>query len=532
MDRPYDVICIGAGLGGLAAAIRARHLGLSVLLLEASPFIGGGAAYSGGLCWIPSLEDGQPIEMADEYLAYAEGEQAFADTGLRREVLAAIRDAARFYLEAGVPLEVVPGNPDVYYPKAPGSVGSGRMFEARVEGAQLGPWRGRLMPSPHYRIGLTQHQMFGSGLDAGQIETIFKGQLAIDALTFGAGLAAAFAKAALVDGDAVCQLSIRVRRLVFEGNRVTGVEGESDDGPVRFEARRAVLIATGGYGWSSVAADMEGLPDFVDAGPPTITGDHLAMATELGAAVVRGNGPQFCLGAELDAGELHPGSDRVLCRQLFDVLGMPHTLVVNRDGLRFGDESYYVGINEALRAWNPMRKRWTNFPCYLVFDEQFRRRYAESRLGPPARYMPSLTRAGSLAELAAKLGIDGRLVETVDDFNRHALEGRDPAFGRGNSAFIRRRYGDQSNLPNANLGVVCEAPFYAVPLRLLGTGMCTFGLLSDGSGRVLRQDRTAIEGLFVTGNAAATTEFRSYVTGYANSRNFAMAYAAMNAAAA
>jgi hypothetical protein len=528
----YDVICIGAGLGGLAAAVRARSLGLSVLLLEASPFIGGGAAYSGGLCWIPGVSEGDNIEAGAQYLDYAEGEHGFADTRLRREVLAAIRDAAAFYGEAGVPLAVVPGNPDVFYPQAPGSVASGRMFEASVEGSRLGQWRSRLMPSPHYRIGLTHHEFYGPDLTDEQRPALLERRQAEDFLTFGLGLTGIFAKAALVEGNASCLLQHRVTGLTVEDGRVTGVEAGHEGKPVRFTARRGVLIATGGYGWAADAADMEGLPDFVDAGPPSIAGDHLALATAHGAAIVRGNGPQFCLGAIVDDAELHPGSDEVLCRQLFDVLGMPHTLVVNRDGLRFGDESYYVGINEALRAWDPLRKRWTNFPCWLIFDEQYRRKYAERGLGREECYMPHLTRAGSLTELADAIGIDRRLTGTVERFNTHAVQGEDPDFGRGSSAFVRRRYGDRSHQPNANLGPVGEAPYYALPLRLLGTGMCTFGLSTDGSGRVLRRDGTAVEGLFATGNAVATTEFRNYVTGYANSRNFAMAYAAVNAMAA
>ena len=52
-DIDVDVVCVGAGLGGLAAAIRAHDLGLSVLLLESSSYVGGGAAYSGGLYWLP-----------------------------------------------------------------------------------------------------------------------------------------------------------------------------------------------------------------------------------------------------------------------------------------------------------------------------------------------------------------------------------------------------------------------------------------------------------------------------------------------
>ncbi|RIK85645.1 MAG: hypothetical protein DCC69_08685 [Hyphomicrobiales bacterium] len=527
----HDVICIGAGLGGLAAAVRARHLGLSVLLLEASPFIGGGAAYSGGLCWIPGLGEGDSIEAGAAYLAYAEGEHGFADGGLRIGVLAAMRDAARFYGRAGISLDVVPGNPDVFYPQAPGSVSAGRMFEASLAGEALGDWRDRLMPSPHYRIGLTHHEFYGPDLDAAQQAALLEKRRAEDFLTFGPGLTGLFAKAALVEGKVPCLTGHRVHRLLADGERVTGVEAEADGKTVRFIARLGVLIATGGYGWAGDAADLEGLPDFVDAGPPSIAGDHLTLATALGAAMVRGNGPQFCLGATVDSGQLHPGTDQVLCRQLFDVLGMPHTLVVNRDGLRFGDESYYVGINEALRAWDPLGKRWSNFPCFLIFDEQYRRKYAATGLGPGEGYLDRVARADSLAALAGKIGVDGQLAATVARFNDNALRGEDPDFSRGASAFVRRRYGDRQHRPNANLGPVSEPPFYALPLRLLGTGMCTFGLSTDTDARVLRRDGSAVEGLFATGNAVATTEFRNYVTGYANSRNFAMAYAAMNAAA-
>lgn len=158
-------------------------------------------------------------------------------------------------------------------------------------------------------------------------------------------------------------------------------------------------------------------------------------------------------------------------------------------------------------------------------------KYAAPGLGPGEGYLDRVARADSLAALAGKIGVDGQLAATVARFNDNALRGEDPDFSRGASAFVRRRYGDRQHRPNANLGPVSEPPFYALPLRLLGTGMCTFGLSTDTDARVLRRDGSAVEGLFATGNAVATTEFRNYVTGYANSRNFAMAYAAMNAAA-
>ena len=41
-NQEYDVIVVGSGPNGLAAAITIQHEGLSVLLLEAKSTIGGG----------------------------------------------------------------------------------------------------------------------------------------------------------------------------------------------------------------------------------------------------------------------------------------------------------------------------------------------------------------------------------------------------------------------------------------------------------------------------------------------------------
>src|SRR5262245_24624477 len=47
-DRTVDVVVIGAGASGLCAAIRARDLGASVLVIDENTDVGGHAILSGG----------------------------------------------------------------------------------------------------------------------------------------------------------------------------------------------------------------------------------------------------------------------------------------------------------------------------------------------------------------------------------------------------------------------------------------------------------------------------------------------------
>ncbi|MCA9566054.1 MAG: FAD-dependent oxidoreductase [Myxococcales bacterium] len=51
-DETYDFVIVGTGAAGMSAAIRAKDLGATVLLLEKSDKVGGSSAMSGGVCWI------------------------------------------------------------------------------------------------------------------------------------------------------------------------------------------------------------------------------------------------------------------------------------------------------------------------------------------------------------------------------------------------------------------------------------------------------------------------------------------------
>lgn len=527
----YDVICVGGGLGGLAAAIRAHDLGARVLILERSTMVGGVAAYSGGWCWVAGSHldraGTDTIEAAEDYLDHVQGSGRPVDRDARRAYLRSAARATRWFTEAGVPLSLVRAAPDLYHP-APGSTAEGRLLECVVPGRDLGSWRTRLRPSVHYRTGVTRDEIyFTLGSDVTARLSLAEQRQSEDLLTHGLGLAAGFAREALITRGVRCLLEHRVVALRTQRGEVTGLVAESPRGTVEFGAAKGVLLAVGGYGNALDAAELEDVPELIEASPPVVDGDGLRLAQGVGATMVRGADPFVVLGARLEQ-KTHPGSNVPLYNQLLETVGFPHSIIVNRAGRRFGDESYYGALIRGLRTFDPQHNEWANFPCWLVFDETFRERYPLGPYPPRATYPATVARFDSIAEMAITLGIDeAGLTGTVARFNDFAEAGEDLDFHRGSLPFTRSAYGDPA-CRNPNLGPVRDAPFYAVPLRVLGVGLCSLGLAIDGNARVLRRDGSVIPGLYATGNAAATKELKGYVTGLANARNYTYAYTAVN----
>lgn len=53
-DEEYELVVLGAGAGGMTAALVASIEGLRTLLIEKSDQVGGTTAYSSGTVWIPN----------------------------------------------------------------------------------------------------------------------------------------------------------------------------------------------------------------------------------------------------------------------------------------------------------------------------------------------------------------------------------------------------------------------------------------------------------------------------------------------
>lgn len=534
----YDFVCIGGGLGGLAAAIRAHALGLSPLIIEKSEFVGGVAAYSGGDIWVPlnhvareeSIADSREAALA--YMAYVGGESVPFSPAVRNAYIDTVATAVEFYARSeGVDFHLG-ANSDAYYPHAPGSVAIGRSMDATVNGADLGPWGELLRPSPYFAPHLRAAELCQVG-DTEPRMLVAEGELSrrqgMNYLTRGRGLAGAFLRAAVARQIPIWT-NAEGKCLIQEDGRVRGVVVEQEGDARIVRASRGVLVATGGYGQARYASAMEGLPEFSEQAPPILHGDGISLAATTSAALVRAGFGYVTLGYE-SATDVHPGTETPLIHPILDSLSRPHIIAVNQDGVRYGDESVYVTFANCIGAYDSVRKRYANFPTYAIMDDEFRRSGYEFGWGRGDRWPEvELTSADTVGGLAAALGLPAASVEsTVARFNGFCESGVDSDFHRGDLLSAQGRRADGLN---PSLGKIEKAPFWGCRCMIVGAGIYSHGLSIDEAGRVLTHAQAPVPGLFATGNAVAYVEMPGgYQSGVANGRNIAYAYLAATTAA-
>lgn len=507
-EDTYDVIVLGSGAGGLAAALAARELGLSPLLIEKSELLGGGTCLSYGLVWVGgnhlSTGDGydDSADDVEEYATFLCGGQC--DDAKLRAFLTEAPKMLRFFEDAGIRFKIVKGVPDHYYGIAPGGRAEGRSLEAElISGFELGALRHKIVLPPIAPYFVTaEEQISWGGMNRvweWDKELVAERRKA-DMRGMGVALSCRFLKA-LSDRDVPIRTGARVARLVVGGDRVGGVELE--DGAI-LAARRGVVIATGGYEANpGMMRNFENVPGWQNQSPDTVTGDGLVLGAELGGAIrMIQNNMQLFLSLRIP--DPAGGPPRIRLAGIIELCS-PHTLVVNREGNRFADESYFQGMVPMLRSFDIARHDYVNLPCFLVFDRQYAETYSFAGLEPGGEMPPWVSRAESLGELAEKLDIDpGNLQKSVERFNGFAAEGRDHDFQRGEKKWrLTRDAGPDER--NHSLGPVDAAPFYGV--RLYPTGSGSAGLLTDVSARVLHQRGHPIAGLYATGNATARDEY-------------------------
>jgi 3-oxosteroid 1-dehydrogenase len=146
--------------------------------------------------------------------------------------------------------------------------------------------------------------------------------------------------------------------------------------------------------------------------------------------------------------------------------------------------------------------------------------------GDPAEHLAAGTwvRADTIEDLAEAAGLPaGVLAQTVDRFNGFCESGVDEDFGRGQDEYDTFFAGGTG--PNKALTPCDQPPFYAARFVLSDLGT-KGGLVTDAAGRVLREDGTAIPGLYACGNTSASV-FGSVYPGPGAPLGSAMVFASL-----
>jgi 3-oxosteroid 1-dehydrogenase len=542
-DLEVDLVAVGSGLGSVCAAIAAHDGGAQAVLLEKASRLGGVCGYGGGEVFVPNNHKMRERGIADSDEAGRSYFQflgaGFAKPELQKKLLGTMHEAIEYFeRKAGVRWTAVEGLPDYYYPDAPGSHAGGRYLSVELfSGASLGDWQQKTYPmTPHVPPGVLHRELYAWGglanVTRWDYELVGR-RLAEDQRSFGPGMMGWFLKAALVDRGIAAYVDAPVQELVSENGRVVGVKASRDGKPFFVRARRGVVLGVGGYDLNrELACQFEAMPDWNSACPPHLSGDHLTMAGEIGAALAAVPPTDLAMfyGYNIP-GEEHDG--KPLYRSSWEC-GCPHAIWVNRAGERFCDESFYKDYQPRLRRWDGQKQTMPNLPPFLIFDQNYRDRY------PLGSFMPGqplpeelVVQADTPRELAQKLGIDAeRFAATLERWNRHAARGEDPDFGKGSRPWAVRLVGDP-NYKNPCVGPLDKAPYYGVRLVPVSVGINSHGLKTDADARVVHLRGHAIPGLYAVGNSAALLDVGGgYQSGSSNMRAIVWGYIAGRHAAA
>jgi fumarate reductase flavoprotein subunit len=314
------------------------------------------------------------------------------------------------------------------------------------------------------------------------------------------------------------RFAMPVKKILKEGDSITGVVAEGKDGSKLQVDARAVIVATAGFNEDKEMIKKYGQYDFTldpsylgggdgdlffVAPNLKLTGDGQKMAWEVGAdkgAVGIGLIPQT---ARQGIAGIPPW---IAFSQLTTIGEQPY-LWVNQQGERYYDEGF--SNDHCVQVHSVARQ---NPKCgYIVFDNATKKRLEEK--GPDFQYFVFQVKtfddidgqfakaiaagnngvfvADTLDELAAKTGIDSAgLKKTVDEYNSYCEKGRDELFAK-NPAFLYP---------------VKEPKFYA--MRVICSAYHTIGgIRINGKTEVLTKERKTIPGLYAAGDCAVAELF-------------------------
>ncbi|MBI2909738.1 MAG: FAD-binding protein [Chloroflexi bacterium] len=405
-DKSADVVVIGFGLAGAAAAITARDKGASVILLEKQKADGicSCSSISGGLYLCPTDADDAAKYM--NALCRVKRGLSWTDrdiidvwaryTAQNQDWVAGLGGNAKFFAKAAE------------YPELPGSDSIG-----------LWSYQGNGLRMMDFMYGLAESK---------RIEVLWQ--------TPG-------------------HLLYTNRDGAVIGVRATDISGGR---PVRvnIKASKAVVITTGGFEESEeMKLQYLRMYPVYFAGGQSNTGDGIKMALDVGAdlwhmnccsARLMAKFPDFPVGFLVDFGGGGWSRRQILGSTEEEKCGF---IIVDKYGRRYTSEN--IKLHAAfyeLTDYDTHRREYPKVPSYYICDQRRMElggslgQRSSGPSGPHQLYKWSLDNkaeiekgwiitADSLEELAGKIGVPvTNLRRTVEKWNNYCAKGKDPEFGR------------------------------------------------------------------------------------------------------
>ena len=467
-DEEADLVVVGGGTGQVAA-IAGAAAGMSVILLEARDMVGGAMAFSGGNAWLAntsySQENGDSYEFAKKYLDHMQ-------MGMDNEelVVAYLNNTQRVVdvlTENGVNIQPLPRN---------------GQYQPNWEGADV---IGRSCQVMGDNDGSDVSEAGGSRLNSA-LSTACS-NLGVEVLTKTRGRRLITSRAS---SDAVPE--------------VIGVVAEDKKGEIRIKANKGVILATGGFEWNEKLVEKYvRVPLKYGLSWPENIGDGLLMVQSVGADLNL-MPHTFCMPCFQVHGEYARENGQIMSMAGNAARSNPGSIIVDQNARRFcREDSSYMSINNTFGGYNNFGDEgYTADPAWwicdqLCYDQNGGPTGTCASWGYPVPDIPEedyVHKADTLEELAEQIGISGdQLVRTVEEYNLHAKDGKDPLFHRGEVG--------TAGQPAFALQTLEQPPYYAVAIN---AGCCGTigGPQLNGNAQVMHVSGEPIKGLYAMGNCA------------------------------
>ena len=270
---------------------------------------------------------------------------------------------------------------------------------------------------------------------------------------------------AAVDADEKVDLRINTAatELIVTDGKVTGVKVTSEHGDYTINAK-AVILASGGFGadLERVAAYQPSLEGFVTTNSTGITGDGIDMAVAIGAATV-----------DMEQIQIHPSVYTATSALITEGIRGDGAILVNQGGKRFVNELETRDVVSAAELAQEGGYAWT------IVDQKM----MDASSTYNGYYTKGFAVKGeTVAELAAAMGTDAAVLEeTLNTWNAAVAAQKDEEFGR--MSFAK---------------ALDTAPYYAVMVAP-GIHHTMGGVKINTAAEVLTEAGEAIPGLYAAG---------------------------------